>query len=332
MEQFPVSLPEQIQQRPRPPRGKLALVLLGNAAKQAGQKGQRQSAGGQCSQLPLDSLFLVPDLPKSLLPRLSLFPVLSAAGRKTPLRLADRCQGPVALGFQCGGLLADGGKLRVMDLNLRFQFGDLARLLVRADLAEEARFHGRGVGDQPLGQVEPQQRFDGGAEDRAATLVLGQETDFLGVEEEQLRDAQRHQFLDHLVPVVRKPAVADAIAGDVQFLGHFLPAEAPGAADLVQVLLPFGGKAEAEGQRSAFLRFNSVVDALAEELLVAQAAAFGTECPRTVQGELDRVQDGRFAAAVDAAEKDDGRPLAVPPLRRKVERLFAPVQAEIPER
>jgi hypothetical protein len=50
---------------------------------------------------------------------------------------------------------------------------------------------------------------------------------------------------------------------------------------------------------------------------------------RAVQGELDGVEEGGLAAAVDAADEHDGPVLALPLDRGEVEDLLAAVEAEV---
>ena len=76
----------------------------------------------------------------------------------------------------------------------------------RPGLLRQPGLEDGGVGDQPLDDVQPQQRLDRRPERLAAALVLGQRPDLLGVEEEELGDLERDELLDQLGPVVRVPA------------------------------------------------------------------------------------------------------------------------------
>ena len=97
------------------------------------------------------------------------------------------------------------------------------------------------------------------------------------------------------------------------------------------MLLALGGVAEAQSDRCAFARLQAVMNALAEKLLIAQRAALGAQGPRAVEGKLNGVQDGRFAAAVDAAQEDDRRVFAASPRRREIKGLLAAIEAVIRE-
>ena len=84
----------------------------------------------------------------------------------------------------------------------------------------QPRFEDGGVGDQALGDVEAQQRLDGRPQHLAAGLVLGERSDLLRVEEEELRDLQREEVLDELAPVLRVPAIGQAIERHLELLPH----------------------------------------------------------------------------------------------------------------
>jgi hypothetical protein len=70
--------------------------------------------------------------------------------------------------------------------------------------------------------------------------------------------------------------------------------------------------AEVQGDAGAFGQGHAVVDRLAEEVLVGEVETLGAAGARAVQGELDGVEEGGLAAAVDAADEHDGPMLALP--------------------
>lgn len=74
-----------------------------------------------------------------------------------------------------------------------------------------SRLQDGAVGDEPLNDIEAQKRFDGGAEGLAAAFIFGQDPDFLGIEEEKLRDVEREEVFDQLRPIIRQPRVGQPV-------------------------------------------------------------------------------------------------------------------------
>src|SRR5207248_2038207 len=95
----------------------------------------------------------------------------------------------------------------------------------------------------------------------------------------------------------------------------------PIAADLVAPFFAIDHVTEGKGQAGAFRRVDRVMDRLDQELFVGQAGAFGAARPWAIEGELDSVKEGGFAAATDAAEQDNGPGGAVALHRRQLESL-----------
>jgi hypothetical protein len=185
------------------------------------------------------------------------------------------------------------------------------------------------IANQPLDNVQPQQRLDGAAQGCTAGGVLGQRADLLAVEKEELRDFQRHQLLDHLRPASLQRVVDKAIAEHQQGFAQPVALDAPFAPDFVLVRLALRIMAEAERDLGPLFRRNAVVDRLPQEVLVGQVGTLGAASPRTVERELDGVKQRRLAAAVDAAEEEN-RPIAsVAVDRLQVKNLVAMEEAEV---
>ena len=177
-------------------------------------------------------------------------------------------------------------------------------------------------------------RLDGGPQDLAARLVLGEGADLLRVEEEELRDLEREEILDELAPVVGVPAIRQAIDRDLRLLPDLPALHAPGAADLVDVLFPAGGVAEDERDPCPVALTDAVVDRLAEELVIREIRPLRASRADTVERELNRVEQRCLAGPVGAAKQDDR---AHPGIAGRgewsqVEGLFAAVEAEVPQR
>ncbi len=199
-----------------------------------------------------------------------------------------------------------GGDLGREPLDLAFQVGAVvARLVGLACPGTCCVSSDGGVGDQALGDVEPEERLHGRPQHLAAGLVLGERADLLGVEEEELRDLQREEVLDELAPVLGVPAVGQAVERDLELLPHLAALHGPGPADLVDVLLAARRVAERDRDPRPFAPADAVVDRLAEELVVREVGPLRAPGPRAVEGKLDRVEQRRLAGAVGAAEQDD---------------------------
>jgi hypothetical protein len=220
-------------------------------------------------------------------------------------------------------------QLRPGRLVLPFQLLGPGPLLRRPRLLRQPRLHHRGVGGEPFDQVQPEQRLDRRPQRRAAAGVLRQRPDLLAVEEEQLRDLQRNQLLDDLRPVARQCGAVQLVLVDAERLAELAVLGLPCAAHLVAVVLAVGGVTEGEGDADPFGFGDAVVNGLAEEVIVGEAAALGAAGAGPVQGELDGVEQGGLAAAVDAAEEDDGQVFAAAACGGEVEDLPAAVQAEV---
>jgi hypothetical protein len=219
-------------------------------------------------------------------------------------------------------------------LDFRLELGPVLSRLRGFQALREPRFEGRRVRDQPLGDIEAQQRFDGRPEHLAAGLVLGERANLLRVEEEELRDLQGEEVLDELAPMLGVPAIGLAIQRDLKLLAHLPPLHAPGPAHVVNVLLAARRMTKDDGDPRPLDSACSMVDRLPEELLIREIAPFRASRAGAVERKLDGVEHRRLPGAVGAAEEDDrphdGTPR--PGRRRQVEGLFAAVKAEVPQR
>ncbi len=314
------------------PRGLAFLpALFLHALEQIRNEQERQVARGQGDQLPAQFLLLAHHDPKPGLPLLPGLPVCAPSGRERLLRLLQIRFRPQSAVLQRGSLRDEDGNASLGFPDELLKSCNLGLMLRRPRSPGQPGLQDRAVGDQPLDDVEAQQRFDGRPEGLAAALVLGQRADLLGVEEEQLRDVQRQEVLDQLRPVVRKPRVVQPVLKDPQLLAHPAVRDGPGPANVEEVVLTIGSVLKRQLHAGAFTAVDAVVDGLAQEVVVGQGRPFGAAGPAAVESQLDRIQQGRLAAAVDAAEQDDGQVLAAAPPRRQGEDLLATEQAEVPD-
>ena len=85
-----------------------------------------------------------------------------------------------------------------------------------------------------------------------------------------------------------------------------LDAEAPVALQFVVVGLAIGEAPVAQGEAGAFAGIGAAMDAVAQVVAIGQAAAVGEPRLGPVEGQLDGIEQGGLAAAVHAAEEDNG--------------------------
>ena len=99
------------------------------------------------------------------------------------------------------------------------------------------------------------------------------------------------------------------------------------------MLLAARGVAERERDARPLAPGDAMVDRLAEELVIRQVGPLRAPGPGAVERELDRVEQGRLAGAVGAAEQDD-RPHPATAARAAApgRSLLAAVEAEVPQR
>ena len=219
-------------------------------------------------------------------------------------------------------------------LDLVLELGAVILRLRGFHLLSQIRFHDTRVGNQALGDIEAQQRLDRRAQHLAARLIFSQRADLLGVKKEELRDFEREEVLDELVPVLGMPAVDYTIQQHAELLAHLAALHVPGSTDVINMLFTARGIPEGERDAGPFALVDAVVDRLAEELVVRQAGPLRAARTRPVKRELDRVEQRRLAGAVDPAEQHDPPRARVARCgqRSEVEGLFAAEEAEVPQR
>ncbi len=164
-----------------------------------------------------------------------VLPSASRRWRRTPPRLPST-PSPRSRGFSSRRSFRRQGRQRFLAFTEDFFEGGNLLLMLRGPRPlRQPGPEDRAVGDEPLDDVESEQRLDGGAERLAAGFFFRERADLLGVEEEQLRNVERKEVLDQLRPIVREPLVGHTVLEDPQFLAYSPVEILPGAADVVKV-------------------------------------------------------------------------------------------------
>lgn len=98
------------------------------------------------------------------------------------------------------------------------------------------------------------------------------------------------------------------------------------------MLLSIGRIAERQRHAGSLAPVNAVVDGLAQEVIVSEVRPFRAPGPAAIQGELDRVEEGRLSSPVDAAEQGNGQMSSIAATGCQIEDLLTAEKAEIAKR
>ena len=208
-------------------------VLIAGGGEQFGDEAQGKRPRGELHELQLQAAAPRFEVRKDFAAGLPLLPVLAADGLKRLFCFLLRVGGPRQRVRQGGAVFFCPSELALLGVELRLQRRDLRVGRDGRHLLREAGLKDAGVGNEPLGQVEPQQRLDRAAEGNLCRVFVGEETDLLGVEEEELGNAQRDDFLHEVGPVVGGALVLNAVPANTNPLAKRAAPLLPGAMHLV---------------------------------------------------------------------------------------------------
>jgi len=135
-------------------------------------------------------------------------------------------------------------------------------------------------------------------------FLFGQVFDLFAVEEEQVGDAEGQDGFDVFVPalgeVVGEFTIAADFEGVAAIFGQGLPGAAQGKGGGLGLVVQ-EGEFELGGGGGGV-----AVDALVEKGVVSAIAPGGALGAGTIEDEAQGIHEGGFAAAVEAADEDDG--------------------------
>ena len=285
----------------------LLSVALGGRVGDPGGNQQRQRPSGEVPE----GLFAVAQGVCGVLQRLLDLPPAFEEIAAEPTELVfDRTELAPAwlnvVGLQGGALLLDGEEALTQPTQLLFGLEELGAGTIVETLGALAPLVDADVLVELLDEVEAEEVLYGRSYEGGGLVGRGVPLDLFTVEEEQVGDVVGQQVVDLGHPVVDQGGGEAVVLEDTKlFAALAARVLAPSAAQRVAILGAVSGVTEGELNGGAPVG-GLVVDAAGEIIGVAETPAARCLGAGAKEDELERVEEGGLAAAVETAEQHYG--------------------------